>query len=41
MLYGGAATLCVVLCLYLLLSRGKVIAPEIKSDDNSIKLEKR
>ena len=29
MLYGGAATLCVVLCLYLLLSRGKVIAPEI------------
>ena len=29
MLYGGAATLCVVLCLYLLLSRGKVIAPDI------------
>ena len=27
MLYGGAATLCVVLCLYLLLSRVNVIAP--------------
>ena len=27
MLYGGAATLCVVLCLYLLLSRVNVISP--------------
>ena len=27
MLYGGAATLCVVLCLYMLLSRVNVIAP--------------